>query len=163
MEEIFPGRRGGTAAAPTDTEDSKLHPAGSRRILRRGNMANQNIRNFSIIAHIDHGKSTIADSILCQKYVLAVPFYRQESAWAKLGFPLSRTNMASSPTCSTTRLPTPPSLWARTRTTLPTGAATRYGSPQNVRANAWAWYLCQGVEVFPDALWIQFCDFVHSL
>ena len=38
---------------------------------------------------------TLAASILCQKYVLAVPFYRQESAWAKLGFPLSRTNMAN--------------------------------------------------------------------
>ncbi|WP_366445668.1 transposase, partial [uncultured Selenomonas sp.] len=27
--------------------------------------------------------------------VLAVPFYRQERAWARLGFPLSRTNMAN--------------------------------------------------------------------
>ena len=37
----------------------------------------------------------LAANVLCQKYLLAVPFYRQEAAWAKLGLPLTRATMAN--------------------------------------------------------------------
>ena len=48
----------------------------------------------SLLPHSGATPALAAD-VLCQKYVLAVPFYRQERAWARLGFPLSRTNMAN--------------------------------------------------------------------
>ena len=48
-------------------------------------------------SRLPHSVATpaLAADVLCQKYALAVPFYRQERAWARLGFPLSRTNMAN--------------------------------------------------------------------